>query len=239
MERLQKIIANSGFCSRRKAEELIENGEVKVNGNVGKLGDKAEPSDEITILGNKILKNEKFYYILNKPKGVLVTKDDPAGRQTIYDLPSMTKLKKQIGVELNYVGRLDMMSEGLLILTNDGELNNLLTHPSHSIEKTYQLRTEPVLSRRDITVLDDGILIDGRNFFAKVSNTRKNNFDITIKEGRNRIIRRVIGDVLGYKIYQLKRISEAKLKLEGLKSGEVRKITDEEFREIKSYQMHR
>ncbi len=233
MERLQKIIANSGYCSRRKAEELIERGEVKLNGIVAKLGDKANSSDKITVDGKEISNDKKkFYYILNKPKGILVTKTDPKNRRIIYNLKSLSKLKKEIGIDLNYVGRLDAMSEGLLILTNDGELNNKFTHPSHSVEKTYSIRTEPVISRQDIAKLEGGLMIGERNFFAKISNVNSNNFDITIKEGRNRIIRRAIEDSLGYKIYQLKRVSEANLKLGDLKSGEIRKITDDEVREM-------
>lgn len=229
MERLQKIIANSGYCSRRKAEELIEKGVVKLNGKIAKLGDKAETNDKITIDGKSITRREeKYYYILNKPKGILVTKKDPEGRKTIYDLPTMKKLEKEIGQKLNYIGRLDGMSEGLLILTNDGEFNNLLTHPSHSIEKTYLIRTEPTLTEEDILKLKNGVMIEGRKLFAKISDKKENEFHITIKEGRNRIIRKTM-EKLGYKVFQLKRISIGKLKLEDLESGEVRKMTKEEI----------
>jgi len=118
---------------RRKAEELIEQKVVMLNGVVAKLGDKANASDKITVNDKEITRSlERFYYILNKPKGILVTKNDPKGRKTIYNLKSMSKLKEKIGTDLNYVGRLDAMSEGLLILTNDGDLNNILTHPRTS-----------------------------------------------------------------------------------------------------------
>lgn len=224
MERLQKIIANAGLCSRRKAEELIENGKVKLNNKLAKLGDKAEESDKITI--NNITlepKQKNHYYILNKPKGILVTKDDPQNRRTIYNLKALSRLKKEIGFNLNYVGRLDGASEGLLLLTNDGELNNKLTHPKHQSEKTYQVRTEPTLTKEDITKLKNGLLIDDRKFFAKISNIKTNTFDITIKEGRNRIIRKAL-EKLDYKIYLLKRISIGSIKLGNLKSGEIKKI---------------
>ena len=137
MERLQKIIANAGYCSRRKAEELIEQEKVKLNGKLAKLGDKATETDKIEVEGKEIKrKEENYYYILNKPKGILVTKEDPQNRRIIYNLKALSKLKKEIGFDLNYVGRLDGMSEGLLLLTNDGELNNQLTHPKHEVEKT-------------------------------------------------------------------------------------------------------
>ena len=225
MERLQKIIANSGFCSRRKAEELIEQNKVKLNGKLSKLGDKATQEDKIEINGEPLeRKKEDYYYVLNKPKGILVTKEDPQNRRIIYNLKALSKLKKEIGFNLNYVGRLDGASEGLLLLTNDGELNNQLTHPKHNIKKTYQVRTEPILTEEDIKKLKDGILIDDRKFFATISNIEKNTFDITIKEGRNRIIRKVLENTLHYKIYLLKRISIGNLKLGNLKSGEIKKI---------------
>jgi 23S rRNA pseudouridine2605 synthase len=224
MERLQKIIANAGYCSRRKAEKLIEQGKVKLNNKIAKLGDKATDKDKITIEGKPIERKQKnYYYILNKPKGILVTKDDPKNRRTIYNLKALSKLKKEIGFNLNYVGRLDGASEGLLLLTNDGELNNKLTHPKHQSEKTYQVRTEPTLTKKDITKLKNGLPIEDRKFFAKISNIKTNTFDITIKEGRNRIIRRAL-EKLNYKIYLLKRISTGKIKLGNLKSGEIKKV---------------
>ena len=223
-ERIQKIIANSGYCSRRKAEELIEQGKVKLNREPAKLGDKATEEDKISIEG-KLLerKKENLYYILNKPKGILVTKEDPQNRRTIYNLKALSKLKKEIGFNLNYVGRLDGASEGLLLLTNDGELNNQLTHPKHEIKKTYQVRTEPTLTKEDITKLKNGLLIEDRKFFAEISAIEKNTFNITIKEGRNRIIRKAL-EKLNYKIYLLKRISIENIKLGNLKSGEIKKI---------------
>ena len=190
MERLQKIIANSGYCSRRVAESLIEKRKVLINGNIATLGDKASYGDIIAVEGKELTRrNKKLYYILNKPKGILVTKVDPQGRETIYDLDSMKELEKKVGQKLNYVGRLDGMSEGLLILTNDGEFNNLLTHPSHSVKKTYLVRTEPTLNEEDIQKLKNGIMIDERKMYGEVSKRIKNEFKITISEGRNRIIR--------------------------------------------------
>jgi len=228
MERVQKIIANSGFCSRRKAEELIEHGEVKLNGRLVKLGDKAVFEDEIMVNGVLLEKSaKKSYFILNKPKGILVTKSDPKNRRTIYNLKSVSALN----LNLNYVGRLDAMSEGLLILTNDGDLIQKLTHPKYRKTKTYQVRTEPSIKKADVTNLKSGIMIDNRKFFAKISNIKKNVFCVSIQEGRNRIIRRVF-EKLGYKVYSLKRISMANIKLGDLKSGEIREVSEEEVRRL-------
>jgi 23S rRNA pseudouridine2605 synthase len=112
-------------------------------------------------------------------------------------------------------------------------LNNRLTHPKHHVSKTYEVRTEPILSKEDIGKLKKGLMIDERKFFAEISNIKKNTFDISIKEGRNRIIRRVLEDELDYKIYQLKRVSVENLKLGNLKAGEVRKLTEKEVEELK------
>ena len=221
MQRLQKIIANSGYTSRRKAEEIIEQGKVKLNGSIAKLGDKATSEDIITINDKPInSKPKNIYHILNKPKGILVTKDDPKNRRTIYNLKALKNLQ-----HLKYVGRLDAMSEGLLILTNDGDLIQKLTHPKHDITKTYHLRTDPVLTKQHITDLKEGILIDSRKFYANITNKNNNEFDISIKEGRNRIIRRVMEN-LQYKIFQLKRISIASIKLDNLESGEIKEIPE-------------
>ncbi|MBT7251353.1 rRNA pseudouridine synthase [archaeon] len=165
-ERIQKIIANSGYCSRRKAEELIKDKKVVVDGKVVETGFKLEKENaKITINGEKLkTQDKKYYFALNKPKGILVTKDDPQKRKTIYSLPSLKKLN----LNLNYVGRLDGTSEGLLLLTNDGELTNNLTHPSKKITKEYHLRTEPTLKKEDITKAKSGIMIDKQMFFGKI-----------------------------------------------------------------------
>jgi 23S rRNA pseudouridine2605 synthase len=227
MERLQKIIANSGYCSRRKAEELIEQGKVKLNNQIAKLGSKANPEDTITIDNIPIIsKHKNQYYILNKPKGILVTKTDPKNRRTIYNLKSLKNLQ-----HLKYVGRLDAMSEGLLILTNDGDLIQKLTHPKHDITKTYHLRTDPVITKQHITDLKEGILIEDRKFYAEITNKNNNEFDILIKEGRNRIIRKVL-EKLNYKIFQLKRIQVANIKLGNLEPSEIKEISEEDIQQL-------
>ena len=234
MERLQKIIANAGYCSRRKAEGLIEKGLVKVNGSIAKLGDKAEASAEIFVNGEKIKREiKKRYYILNKPKGILVTKIDPAGRKTVYDLDSMKKLEEELGQKLNYVGRLDGLTEGLLILTNDGDLTNALTHPGRHAKKVYQLRVEPAISKGDVAKLEGGVEIDGRPLVGVVSGVEGNVFSLMIGEGRNRIIRRVM-EKLGYKIYMLKRVSIENIRLGDLEVAEVRELTEKEVEKLYS-----
>ncbi|NPE26587.1 rRNA pseudouridine synthase [Methanococcoides sp. SA1] len=227
MERLQKIIANSGYTSRRKAETLIEQNKVTLNGAPAKLGDKATSQDKIEIEGKLISQQtKKEYYILNKPKGILVTKHDPRGRKTIYNLPSLKNLR-----HLNYVGRLDAISEGLLILTNDGDLQQQLTHPKHKITKTYHLRTDPIITKAHIADLKQGIPIESKKFFAEITNKNNNEFDISIQEGRNRIIRKAM-QKLGYKIFQLKRIQVGPIKLGNLKPGRIKEIPEEKIKNL-------
>jgi len=227
MQRLQKIIANSGYTSRRKAEFLIQEGKVKLNNITAKLGDKATETDKITINDIPLpSKSKNQYFIFNKPKGILVTKTDPKNRRTIYNLKALKNLQ-----HLNYVGRLDAMSEGLLILTNDGDLIQKLTHPKHHITKTYQLRTDPVITKQHITDLKEGIPIESRKFYANITNKNNNTFHISIQEGRNRIIRKVL-EKLGYKIFELKRISISNIKLENLKPGEIKEILEKNIKQL-------
>ncbi|MBT7705986.1 rRNA pseudouridine synthase [archaeon] len=233
-ERLQKVIANAGYCSRRKAEALIESGVVRLNRDIAQLGDKADLGDEIFVEGNRIERAEKkYYYMLNKPKGALVTKEDPQGRKTIYDLPAVKELVAKLGHKLNYVGRLDGLSEGLLVLTNDGELTNMLTHPSKHAKKTYFLRTEPTLSLVDVRKLEAGVEMDGRPLVSQVSNRKDNTFCLTIAEGRNRIIRNTF-EKLKYSIFLLKRIAVENIELGNLEKGQVREIDKIEIDKLKN-----
>lgn len=237
-ERIQKIIASTGHCSRRKAEVLIKEGKITVNDKKVKLGfvldNEKIKTAKIAIDGKKLNRqNKKHYHIFNKPKGILVTKNDPQKRKTIYDLSSLKRLHQKINLKLNYVGRLDAMSEGLLILTNDGDLQQSLTHPSKKISKEYQLRTEPRLKKEDITQIQSGILIDKKIFRGKITSQKKNEFTIQIAEGRNRILRRVFEDNLGYKIFMLKRIKVKNLKLGNLKVGKTRELNKEEIKDLK------
>ena len=225
-ERIQKIISASGYCSRRKAEDLIKQGKVSVNNKAVSIGDKADAQKDTIKIDNKTIKSEKKrYFILNKPKGVLVTMDDPDKRNTIYDLPSVRETKERIFP----VGRLDAMSEGLIILTNDGEYANKIMHPRYSTNKTYMVRCEPKLKGFDKTRLEKGINIEGKKTaITKVTYKENNEFKITLHEGRNRIIRKMM-EKLKYKIYMLKRLSIGNINIDNLKEGEVRELDPNEI----------
>ena len=156
--RLQKYMADNGVASRRKSEELIEAGKVKVNGHKAFIGQKINPkTDIVTVRGRKIAKQEGLYYImLNKPRGYVTTTNDELGRKCV------TNLLKDIDARLYPVGRLDKESEGLLFMTNDGEFTNALTHPSHGVRKTYRVTVKPVVDDYAIENLSNGVLIDGK-----------------------------------------------------------------------------
>jgi len=230
MERLQKVIANLGYTSRRNAELLIQEGKVKVNGvTVTELGTKVKSSDTIEV-ENTILDNNKNYeyYLLYKPREVISSAKDEVGRKTVIDLI-------QTKGRIYPVGRLDYDTTGLIILTNDGVLTNKLTHPSSNIEKTYIAKVEGLVSGYAIKKLRDGIVIDGKKTSrAKVklkSIDKKNNkslVELTIHEGRNQQVRKMFSS-LGYDVLKLKREKYANLDLRGLKPGEYRKLTNKEI----------
>lgn len=225
-ERIQKWIAASGYCSRRKAEELIIKGKVLVNGKRATIGEKADPYKDIIKIGShRITLERRAYYILNKPKGILVTMNDPMQRNTIYSLQSVKRIKERVFP----VGRLDAMSQGLLILTNDGEFANKIMHPRYNIKKTYKVRCEPQLADNDKAKIEQGFMIEGiKTNPARITRLEKNEFLITIHEGRNRIIRNML-EALNYKIYLLKRISIGHLKMNNLNPGEVMQFTKEQI----------
>lgn len=229
MERLQKVIANSGYTSRRKAEELIINNEVMVNGEViNTLGYKVNNNDIITVEGNIISKNTiKEYYLLNKPREVICSVSDEAGRKCVVDL---IKTKERIYP----VGRLDYDTTGLIILTNDGELANILMHPKHRITKTYIAKINGILNELDFKKLRKGILIDHKKLIidhvkVKKIDKQKNTslVEVSIHEGRNHIIKKLFEE-LGYDVIRLTRTKYAFLELDSLKSGEYREITKSE-----------
>lgn len=236
-ERLQKILSARGVCSRRKAEEYITAGAVKVNGVTAVLGQTADPvHDVITLFDREIDKNEeKVYIMLNKPRGYVTTLSDESGRQTV------TELIADIPQRIYPVGRLDMHSEGLLLMTNDGELANKLTHPSHKVYKTYLVNisydgnkppvsAEQMLSRpmtidgvkllpakcRKITELEDGCILT-----------------VSIRQGKNRQIRRMCVHC-GFTVRSLKRVSVGRLMLSDLPTGQYRHLTQEEIKYLKS-----
>ena len=235
MERLQKVIANSGVTSRRKAEELILNGKVSVNGIVvTELGTKVNGSDIIEVNGVTISQNiPKVYYILNKPRGVITSVSDDKGRKTVVDFINTDE-------RIYPVGRLDYDTTGLVILTNDGELANLLMHPSNEIKKTYIAKVEGVFNRDDIQNLKNGVIIDDRkvkinSFRIKNNDIEKNTslIEITIVEGRNHIVKRIF-ETLKHPVIRLTRTSIDFLSSIGLKSGEYRKLTIKEVKKLYS-----
>jgi 23S rRNA pseudouridine2605 synthase len=232
VERLQKLIADRGYCSRRKAEDLIKKGEVKVNGViVTKLGTKVSETDKIEVSGEKLDKISKEYYLLYKPYGVVSTTSDDRKRKTVTDLIDTE-------TRIYPVGRLDYDTTGLILLTNDGNLTNKLTHPSNEIDKVYTVKIKGILTPADINKLKMGVEIDGvKTSKAKVkvkSVNKKNNtsiIELIIHEGRNHQVKKMFNS-LNYEVIKLKRERLAFLNLNNLKSGEYRKLTIKEVRKL-------
>jgi 23S rRNA pseudouridine2605 synthase len=231
VERLQKVLANAGVASRRKCEELITAGKVTVNGEVvTELGVKADPTvDVITVSGRAIKKEKKLYVMFNKPKGVITSVSDPQGRSVVTDY------LKEIKERLYPVGRLDYDSEGLLLLTNDGDLAHKLTHPSHHVPKTYHATVERVPHGNALEKLQKGIkLEDGMTAPAEVEyhdidpEGKFATIAITIHEGRNRQVRRMF-DAINHPVIRLKRISFGGLFLNNLQRGKHRMLSAEEL----------
>ena len=232
MERLQKIIALSGYASRRKAEDLIKAGKVMVNGKVVReLGTKANFSDDILIDGKKIEREEKEYYIFNKPRGVITSTSDDKGRKVVTDYFETNK-------RLYPVGRLDYDTTGLLILTNDGELANLIMHPRNEIEKQYIAKLEGIIKGEEINKLKNGIVLDGTKCIPKRVKLRefdkKTNtsiVEIVICEGKNQEVKRLFESV-SFNVLKLKRERIGFLTLGKLKSGEYRKLNPKEVKQL-------
>ena len=233
MERLQKVIANSGLTSRRKAEELINSGKVLVNGKIASLGMKVNDSDIIMVNGEVLEKNEKkVYYMLNKPRGVISSASDEKNRKTVVSLIDTD-------IRIYPIGRLDYDTTGLLLLTNDGELANILMHPKNEVEKTYIAKIEGNLTPQEFYSLKKGIMIEDRKVIPTRLKVRKTTIDsqiieISIIEGRNHIIKKIF-DALGHSVSKLKRESYAFLSLGNLKSGEYRELTLKEVKKLYSF----
>lgn len=232
MERLQKVIANSGYCSRRKAEELILNGKVKVNGEVvNTLGSKASYGDTIIVNGVTLKLEPKEYVLLYKPRGVVSSAHDDKGRKTVVDIVESEN-------RLYPVGRLDYDTSGLLLLTNDGDLTNLLIHPSHEVEKVYLVKIDEVVNPSLVKRLSDGVIIDGKKTgrarvkIKKIDKKKKSSLiELTIYEGRNHQVKKMF-EAIGYKVSKLKREKFAGLTLAGLKSGEYRHLNIKEVKTL-------
>lgn len=235
-ERIQKIISASGLMSRRRAEQYITDGKVTVNGAVAGLGDKADPeTDEICVDGVKLDSAPKAVYVMvNKPKGYVSTAHDEQGRKCV------TELAADVGTRLYPVGRLDMYSEGLIILTNDGDFANKLMHPSHNVSKTYRtwVSGEDIgyaveIMRGPLDI--DGYIISPAEVDIVMVKGRNAVLDITIHEGRNRQVRKMC-EQTGLHVDKLCRISEGGIELGDLKSGQWRYLTAEEVADLKNRQ---
>jgi len=232
MDRISKVIANSGYCSRRKAEELITLGKVKVNNVIIKeLGTKVNGNDIINVEGNIISREEKEYYLLNKPRGVVATTNDDKNRKTVVDLIKTNK-------RIYPVGRLDYDTTGVLILTNDGELTNKLLHPSSLINKKYLAKIKGILSKNEITLLENGVLIDGfktskaKVKVKKIDKVKQTSLvEITIHEGKNHQVKKMFMAV-GHEVIKLKREEFAFLNVKDLKPGEYRVLSIKEVKRL-------
>lgn len=253
MERLQKIIAAAGIASRRHAEELIKSGLVSVNGQVvTELGTKADPDKDHIKVGNKLLKTPErpVYILLHKPKGYVTTSSDPEGRPTVMDLV------QKVNARVYPIGRLDYASEGLLLMTNDGELTQKLTHASSHVPKTYLVKVAGVPAEDDLKRLRQGIVLQAvkprsaqtksksrtkrtsekiRTAPAKIELFREGDnpwYEVTIIEGRNRQIRRMFEEV-GHHVEKIKRVKYGPLELD-VESGKYRMLTDAEVARLRS-----
>ena len=233
-ERLQKVLAQAGVASRREAEQYITAGRVKVNGKVVKeLGTKVGPNAFIMVDGNPIHRERKTYLLFYKPRGVVTTMKDPEGRKSVADFV------KDIPQRVFPVGRLDYNTEGLLLLTNDGELTQAMTHPSHGVNKTYEVTVPGIVPQEKLDELRVGVkLEDGMTAPAIVNLTsydyEKNltHFTVTIHEGRNRQVRRMC-DHIGFPVRYLRRVKMGILTLNGLRKGDCRELFDEEVEALR------
>lgn len=217
--RIQKILARAGVAARRKAEEVIRDGRVTVNGRVAHLGESANPeNDVIAVDGQRVRLQKSRYLVYNKPKGVVVSAREE-GHTTLFDMLNLPK-----GVFS--VGRLDKDSEGLLLLTNDGDFANRMTHPRFGIEKEYRVVLNRPLEERDRARVERGIPLDGRPVHVRLSG-KGMLLSAVIHEGRKHVIRRLFKRI-GYDVLTLRRVRLGPLRLQGLPNGTVRQVTDQE-----------
>ena len=230
--RLQKFLAESGVASRRKSEELIDQGKVRVNGKVAMIDDKVDPKkDTVTVNGKKIVKTKTFTYIvLHKPRGFITTMSDEMDRKCV------AELIKDVPGRVYPVGRLDRDSEGMLLFTNDGAFANAMTHPTKHVPKTYRVTVRPSISEEQITALTQGVIIDDRKTApAEVRVITKEEgrvvLEIILYEGRNRQIRKMCEEV-GLEVARLKRTAIGSIKLGMLKQGDWRNLTEDEVRKL-------
>ena len=233
MERLQKVIAASGVTSRRKAEVLISEGRVSVNGVlIREMGYKVKKGDQIEVDGELIQKENKVYYVMNKPKKCLCTLDDEHDRKTVVSLI-------QCDERIFPVGRLDYDTSGVLILTNDGEFANMIIHPRYHLPKTYDVLIDGILETSQIKEMEKGIMLDdGMTLPAKVRVRKKDyvhkktKFDLTIVEGRNHQVKRMV-EYFGYQVTSLHRKSLGFLKVDDMSQGSYRLLKPQEVKDLR------
>lgn len=233
--RLQKVIADSGLASRRKAEELIAQGRVTVNGQVVcELGTKVDPVKDHVKVDGRHLKPAppQTFLMLNKPKNIVSTMSDPGGRSTIADLLPGVRMR------VFPVGRLDFDSEGLMLLTNDGDLAQLLLHPRHHVPKTYLIKVKGMLDSEDINLLEKGVMLDdgrtGPAIVKKVGKATENSWlEITIYEGRKHQVKRMLA-AAGHPVLKLKRVKFGPIALGDLPTGRYRYLTDREANALRA-----
>jgi len=226
--RLNKFISNSGICSRREADTYIEHGSVTVNGNlITEMGYKVQPNDDVRFDGTSISPEKKKYVLLNKPKNYITTMDDERGRKTVMELVSNAAKER-----IYPVGRLDRMTTGLLLFTNDGELAKKLTHPKHDVKKLYHASLDRKLDLKDLQKLRGEVIIEGKKVFidavSYVEGQSKTEVGIEIHSGRNRIVRKIFEHV-GYKVVKLDRVLFAGLTKKNLPRGRWRELTKQEL----------
>jgi 23S rRNA pseudouridine2605 synthase len=226
--RLNKFISNSGICSRREADTYIEHGSVTVNGNlVTEMGYKVQANDDVRFDGSSISPEKKKYVLLNKPKNYITTMDDERGRKTVMELVSNAANER-----IYPVGRLDRMTTGLLLFTNDGELAKKLTHPKHDVKKLYHASLDRKLDLKDLQKLRGEVIIEGKKVFidaiSYVEGQTKTEVGIEIHSGRNRIVRKIFEHV-GYKVVKLDRVLFAGLTKKNLPRGRWRELTKQEL----------
>jgi 23S rRNA pseudouridine2605 synthase len=234
-ERLQKVIAQSGVTSRRKAEKLIAGGSVKVNGQlVTELGTKVIPTDKVEVDGVPLEKEEPVYYLLYKPRGVISSVKDDKGRKTVNDF--LTGIPERVFP----IGRLDFDSSGIILLTNDGEFANLLMHPKYEVSKVYVTKIDGTPKPNELKKLKRGIQSENELLkavhYSVLSTDPKNKsmiIELTLKEGKNRHIRRMMKEV-GYPVKKLKREKYGMLTLKGLQPGDYRSLTPKEVKQMRN-----
>ena len=235
--RIQKVLAEQGVCSRRAAEQLIREGRVKLNGRPVALGDKMDTrTDLLSVDGQRVnvpKKAEKYYYMMYKPRGYITTTSDERGRRTVMDLIA------DVPVRVYPVGRLDKDSEGLLLLTNDGDFANLLMHPSHGVSKLYRVTVRPHATEEQILALTNGVVLDdGSKTLPAVIRVaadapERTVLEMTIREGKNRQIRRMC-EAVGLEVIRLRRSALGAVKLGMLQPGQYRELTNQEVTALRT-----